>query len=100
MKNLLVLWSSYEPKYQRWKGRGVVLVFNLFRHNIPNVTNGHQHLRVGDEVFLKSILNSTETVARGRVQSLVSNDLVGGTEIGPKWCEVNVQVPIKKMKTW
>uniref|UniRef100_A0A251SDH2 Putative transposase, Tnp1/En/Spm-like protein n=1 Tax=Helianthus annuus TaxID=4232 RepID=A0A251SDH2_HELAN len=56
--------------------------------------------KVGDEVFLKSILNSTETVARGRAQSLDPNDLVGGTEIGPKWCEVNVQVPIKKMKTW
>ncbi|KAJ0508382.1 putative transposase, Tnp1/En/Spm [Helianthus annuus] len=22
--------------------------------------------------------------------------VVGGTEIGPEWCEVNVQVPIKK----
>ncbi|KAJ0621311.1 putative transposase, Tnp1/En/Spm [Helianthus annuus] len=51
-------------------------------------------IQVGDEVFLKSILNSTETVARGRVQSLDPNDLVGGTKIGPEWCEVNVQVPI------
>ncbi|KAM0029859.1 putative transposase, Tnp1/En/Spm [Helianthus debilis subsp. tardiflorus] len=51
---------------------------------------------VRDEVFLKSILNSTKTVARGRVQRLDPNDLVGGTEIGPQWCEVNVQVPIKK----
>ena len=48
----------------------------------------------------KGILNSTETVARGRVQSLDPNDLVGGIEIGLKWCEVNFQVPIKKMKTW
>ncbi|MFS7948171.1 putative transposase, Tnp1/En/Spm [Helianthus anomalus] len=55
---------------------------------------------VGDEVFIKSILNSTESVARGRVQSLDPNDLVGGTEIGLEWCEVNVHVPIKKMKTW
>ncbi|KAM0061058.1 putative transposase, Tnp1/En/Spm [Helianthus debilis subsp. tardiflorus] len=51
---------------------------------------------VGDEVFLKNILNSTETVARGRVQNLDPNDLVGGTEIGPEWYEVNVKVPIKK----
>ncbi|KAF5772665.1 putative transposase, Tnp1/En/Spm [Helianthus annuus] len=56
--------------------------------------------KVGDKVFLKTILNSTKTLARGRVQSLDPNDLVGGTEIGPEWCEVNVQVPIKKMKTW
>ncbi|MFS8018983.1 putative transposase, Tnp1/En/Spm [Helianthus anomalus] len=55
--------------------------------------------QVGDEVFLKSILNSTETVTRARVQSLDPNYLVGGTEIGPEWREVNVQVPIKKMKT-
>ncbi|KAM0029293.1 putative transposase, Tnp1/En/Spm [Helianthus debilis subsp. tardiflorus] len=53
-------------------------------------------LKVGDEVFLKNILNSTETVARGRVQNLDPNDLVGGTEIGPEWYEVNVKVPIKK----
>ncbi|XP_076884936.1 uncharacterized protein LOC143563706 isoform X2 [Bidens hawaiensis] len=50
---------------------------------------------VEDEVFLKSILNPTEPVARGWVKSLDPNELVGGTEIGPKWCEVNVQVPIK-----
>ncbi|KAJ0859976.1 hypothetical protein HanRHA438_Chr13g0618661 [Helianthus annuus] len=29
-----VVLSSYEPKYQRWKGRGVVPVFNLLHHNI------------------------------------------------------------------
>ncbi|KAJ0605481.1 putative transposase, Tnp1/En/Spm [Helianthus annuus] len=52
--------------------------------------------QVGDEVFLKSIINSTETVTRGRVQSLDPNDLVGCTEIGPEWCEINVQVQIKK----
>ncbi|KAM0008555.1 putative transposase, Tnp1/En/Spm [Helianthus debilis subsp. tardiflorus] len=42
------------------------------------------------------IFCSIMTVARGRVQSLDPNDLVGGTEIGPEWCEVNVQLPIKK----
>ncbi|KAJ0652868.1 putative transposase, Tnp1/En/Spm [Helianthus annuus] len=76
--------------------RGGSSVQPLASQHFPNITNGHQRLRVGDKVFLKSILNSTETVARGRVQSLDPNDLVGGTEIGPEWCEVNVQVPIKK----
>ncbi|KAM0062517.1 putative transposase, Tnp1/En/Spm [Helianthus debilis subsp. tardiflorus] len=52
--------------------------------------------QVGDKAFLKSILNSTESVARVRVQSLDPNDLVGSIEIGQVWCEVNVQVPIKK----
>ncbi|KAJ0940416.1 putative transposase, Tnp1/En/Spm [Helianthus annuus] len=76
--------------------RGGSSVQPLASQHFPNVTNGHQRLRVGDEVFLKSILNSTEIVARGRIQSLDPNDLVGGTEIGPEWCEVNIQVPIKK----
>ncbi|KAJ0450388.1 putative transposase, Tnp1/En/Spm [Helianthus annuus] len=76
--------------------RGGSSVQPLASQHFPNVTNGHQRLRVGDEVFLKSILNSTEIVARGRVQSLDPNDVVGGTKIGPEWCEVNVQLPIKK----
>ncbi|KAJ0921578.1 putative transposase, Tnp1/En/Spm [Helianthus annuus] len=63
--------------------RGSSSVQPLASQHFPNVTNAHQCLRVGDEVFLKSILNSTKTVARGRVQSLDPNDLVGGTEIGP-----------------
>ncbi|MFS8017274.1 hypothetical protein Hanom_Chr15g01378461 [Helianthus anomalus] len=40
--------------------------------------------KVGDEVFLKSILNSTKTIVRRRFQSLDPNDLVGGTDIGPE----------------
>ncbi|XP_035833872.1 uncharacterized protein LOC110943614 [Helianthus annuus] len=50
--------------------RGGSSVQPLASQHFPNVTNGHQRLRVRDEVFLKSILNSTDTVARGRVQSL------------------------------
>ncbi|KAK1429894.1 hypothetical protein QVD17_12217 [Tagetes erecta] len=56
--------------------------------------------KVGDEFFLKSILNSTKIVARGWVKSLDPNQLVGSIELGQEWCEVNVQVPIKKMKIW
>ncbi|XP_076906091.1 uncharacterized protein LOC143562058 [Bidens hawaiensis] len=62
--------------------------------SFPIVTGGPPRLQVGDEVFLKSILSPTEPVAREWVKSLDSNELVGGTEIGPKWCEVNVQIPI------
>ncbi|XP_035833404.1 uncharacterized protein LOC110917786 isoform X2 [Helianthus annuus] len=49
--------------------RGGSSVQPLASQHFPNVTNGHQRLRVGYEVFLKSILNSTEIVARGRVQT-------------------------------
>ncbi|PWA37215.1 transposase, Tnp1/En/Spm-like protein [Artemisia annua] len=68
----------------------------LTSQHSPVVTNEPPRLRVGDEVFLKSILNSTETVAKGWVRSLNPNDIVGGTEIGRGWCEVNVQVPTKR----
>ncbi|KAM0037158.1 hypothetical protein Hdeb2414_s0014g00434961 [Helianthus debilis subsp. tardiflorus] len=47
--------------------RGGSSVQPLASQHFPNVTNGHQRLWVGDEVFLKSILNSTEIVARGRI---------------------------------
>ncbi|XP_024976208.1 uncharacterized protein LOC112514108 [Cynara cardunculus var. scolymus] len=43
---------------------------------------------VGDVVHLKSIINSIEIVARGRVKSLDPDELVGGKEISPNWCEV------------
>lgn len=35
-------------------------------------------------------------MARGRIKSLDPNEEVGGEEIGPGWCEVNVQVAIKR----
>ncbi|GKF70779.1 putative transposase, Tnp1/En/Spm-like protein [Tanacetum coccineum] len=61
-----------------------------------NVVNEPQPLRVGAEVYIKSIFNSTEIVAKGRIQSLDPNEIVGGEELGPNWCEVGVQVPIKR----
>nr|XP_043633174.1 uncharacterized protein LOC122604348 [Erigeron canadensis] len=59
------------------------------------VANGPQPLRVGDEVILKSILNF-EPVARGRVNSLDPNQQVGGKEIGRDWCEVYIEVVVKR----
>ena len=52
-------------------------------------------LQVGAEIYIKSIFNSTEIVANVRIKSLDPNEIVGGEELGPNWCEVNVQVPIK-----
>ncbi|GJZ03292.1 transposase, Ptta/En/Spm [Tanacetum coccineum] len=46
------------------------------------------------KVYIKSIFNSTEIVAKGRIQSLDPNEIVGGEELGPNWCEVGVQVLI------
>ncbi|KAI3673236.1 hypothetical protein L6452_39353 [Arctium lappa] len=43
---------------------------------------------VGDVVHLTSIINFMEIVARGPVGSLDPDELVGGEEIGPNWCEV------------
>ncbi|GJV43953.1 putative transposase, Tnp1/En/Spm-like protein [Tanacetum coccineum] len=61
-----------------------------------NVVNEPQPLRVGAEVYIKSIFNASEIVAKGRIKSLDPNEIVGGEEIGPNWRVVNVQVPIKR----
>ncbi|GJW12623.1 putative reverse transcriptase domain-containing protein [Tanacetum coccineum] len=58
--------------------------------------NEPQPLRVGAEVYIKSIFNSTKIVAKGRIQSLDPNEIVRGEELGPNWCEVSVQVFIKR----
>ncbi|KVI06969.1 Transposase, Tnp1/En/Spm-like protein [Cynara cardunculus var. scolymus] len=67
-------------------------------HDINKSSSYHelQPLKVGDVVHLKSIINSTEIVARGRVKSLDPDELVGGEEIGPNWCEVHVLVAIRR----
>ncbi|KAI3678092.1 hypothetical protein L6452_37373 [Arctium lappa] len=64
----------------------------------PKAPTKLQPLKVGDVVHLTSIINSMEIVARGRVRSLDPDELVGGEEIGPNWCQVHVLVAIKKQE--
>ncbi|KAK2967718.1 hypothetical protein RJ640_028449 [Escallonia rubra] len=52
--------------------------------------------RVRDVVCLKSIMNPSETVAKGIIQSIDPSTEVGGEELGPNWCEVSIQVAVKK----
>ncbi|KAK3017168.1 hypothetical protein RJ639_006628 [Escallonia herrerae] len=52
--------------------------------------------RVRDAVCLKSIMNPSETVAKGIIQSIDPSTEVGGEELGPNWCEVSIQVAVKK----
>nr|GEU73384.1 hypothetical protein [Tanacetum cinerariifolium] len=59
------------------------------------VANEPQPLRVGLQVYLKSISNS-KIVAKGLIRSLDPNEVVGSEEIGPNWCQADVQVAIKK----
>ncbi|GJZ96520.1 eukaryotic translation initiation factor 5B [Tanacetum coccineum] len=59
------------------------------------VANEPQPLRVGLQVYLKSISNS-KIVAKGWLRSLDPDEVVGSEEIGPNWCAVDVQVAIKK----
>ncbi|KAF5783100.1 hypothetical protein HanXRQr2_Chr11g0503991 [Helianthus annuus] len=48
-------------------------------------------------VLPSSQLNSKRDIGNHLVrQQMEKNVGVGGIEIGPEWCEVNVQVPIKK----
>ncbi|KVH87812.1 hypothetical protein Ccrd_024876, partial [Cynara cardunculus var. scolymus] len=61
----------------------------LWKRAYKDVSNEVVELKamVGDVVHLKSIINSMKIVARGRVKSLDPDELVGGKEIGPNWCE-------------
>ncbi|KAK2997497.1 hypothetical protein RJ639_024962 [Escallonia herrerae] len=51
---------------------------------------------VRDVVCLKSIMNPLETVAKGIIQSIDPSTEVGGEELGLNWCEVSIQVAVKK----
>ena len=46
-------------------------------------------------VSLKSVVNPTEIIGKGCVNSMDPSVVVGGEELGPNWCKVQVQVPIK-----
>nr|GEW57755.1 hypothetical protein [Tanacetum cinerariifolium] len=63
------------------------------------VSNEPQPLRVGLQVYLKSI-SSSEIVAKGWIRSLDPDEVVGSEEIRPNWCQVDVQVAIRKMNIW
>ncbi|KAK3039045.1 hypothetical protein RJ639_027530 [Escallonia herrerae] len=51
---------------------------------------------VRDVVCLKSIMNPSEIVAKGVIQSIDPSTQVGGEELGPNWCEVSIQFAVKK----
>ncbi|KAK3031763.1 hypothetical protein RJ639_036643 [Escallonia herrerae] len=48
--------------------------------------------------FLVRLLHikSLENVAKGIIQSIDPSTEVGGEELGPNWCEVSIQVAVKK----
>ncbi|XP_071689886.1 uncharacterized protein [Rutidosis leptorrhynchoides] len=56
--------------------------------------SGDHRLWVDKEVYVKSI--NFEKVAIGRLRSIEPNTVLNGTELGHGWCEVHVQVAIKK----
>ncbi|KAK2967988.1 hypothetical protein RJ640_026044, partial [Escallonia rubra] len=51
---------------------------------------------VRDVVCLKSIMNPSETVTKGIIQSIDPSTQVRGEELGPNWCDVSIQVAVKK----
>ncbi|KAK2976387.1 hypothetical protein RJ640_008097, partial [Escallonia rubra] len=64
----------------------------------PQITSTQllRPFRVRDVVCLKSLMNPSETVAKGIIQSIDPSTQVGGEELGPNWCEVSIQVAVKK----
>ncbi|XP_071709421.1 uncharacterized protein [Rutidosis leptorrhynchoides] len=57
--------------------------------------SGDHRLWVDKEVYVKNLTNF-ENVAIGRLRSIDLNTVLNGTELGHGWCEVHVQVAIKK----
>ncbi|XP_071704599.1 uncharacterized protein [Rutidosis leptorrhynchoides] len=57
--------------------------------------SGDHRLWVDKEVYVKNLTNF-ENVAIGRLRSIDPNTVLNGTELGHGWCEVHVQVAIKK----
>ncbi|XP_012855059.1 PREDICTED: uncharacterized protein LOC105974493 isoform X2 [Erythranthe guttata] len=49
---------------------------------------------VGAKVCLKSISEPSKTVAIGNIQSLDSSKKVGEVRLGPRWCEVHINVGV------
>ncbi|GJU95030.1 transposase, Tnp1/En/Spm-like protein [Tanacetum coccineum] len=90
-----------EIKHGKYRGKGVS-DNNSDGTNVPQtspqgliVANEPQPLRVRLQVYLQSISYS-EIVAKGWIRSLDPDEVVGSEEIGPNWCQVDVQVAIKK----
>ncbi|KAK3007191.1 hypothetical protein RJ639_015487 [Escallonia herrerae] len=52
--------------------------------------------RVRDVLWLKSIMNPSETVAKGIIHSIYPSTQVRGEELWPNWCEVSIEVAVKK----
>ncbi|KAI0492510.1 hypothetical protein KFK09_026783 [Dendrobium nobile] len=49
---------------------------------------------VGTKVAVKSILDSTKTVAIGYIQSMDPEHKVGNYPLGPNWCAVHINIPV------
>ncbi|KAL0925531.1 hypothetical protein M5K25_003876 [Dendrobium thyrsiflorum] len=58
--------------------------------------NNNAHIQVGTKVAIKSVIDSTKTVAIGYIQSMDPTHRVGNYPLGPNWCSVHINIPV----TW
>ncbi|KAL0920042.1 hypothetical protein M5K25_009148 [Dendrobium thyrsiflorum] len=56
--------------------------------------NNSALIQVGTKVAVKSVLDSTKTVAIGYVQSMDPAHRVGNYPLGPNWCLVHINIPV------
>ncbi|KAI0519409.1 hypothetical protein KFK09_006856 [Dendrobium nobile] len=56
--------------------------------------NNSTLIQVGTKVAVKSILDSTKTVAIGYIQSMDPAHRVGNYPLGPNWCSVHINIPV------
>jgi hypothetical protein len=56
----------------------------------------HHLLQVGKDVVLYAILRSEQTVAKGTIVSTNPNSMVGGQPLGKQYCEVVVNLVMKR----
>jgi hypothetical protein len=56
----------------------------------------HHLLQVGKDVVLYAILRSEQPVAKGTIVSTNPNSMVGGQPLGKQYCEVVVNLVMKR----
>ncbi|KAL6654755.1 hypothetical protein ACP70R_008220 [Stipagrostis hirtigluma subsp. patula] len=64
--------------------------------NIDAPCNDSDNLQVGDDVILYAVLRSALPVAKATIISTNPNTLVGGQPLGRQFCEVVVNVVLKR----
>ncbi|PKU80709.1 uncharacterized protein LOC110097958 [Dendrobium catenatum] len=56
--------------------------------------NNSAHIQVGTKVAVKSVVDSTKTMAIGYIRSMDPTHMVGNYPLGQNWCSVHINIPV------